>query len=605
MRLKLAAPLTLTLLTLAGVGTAQARRPVRLLPREAGVAIVQQAQDSLQVEVAWTAPQQGGGSVTGYTVIATGAGWIRQGSTPATQIADSLWLPRDTVDVVSDVCVNALAGAVEGPPACTSYTIPKKLILGPPGIPVVTPIGNLSGSVVRPPAGASVITVQAADVANPWIGWGGTAWMAHEPWSADYATWATWGPLARALLVNVLGLTDIRINLAAGVESDADHYLTAWNTGGPESIWNQQAWAAKDTDTFYWSSIDKVVDLIVNPLRGLITARGETPYILLASHGGTNWGNPAFYDSTIERQKMADRIVQAYIHLWTTYGWIPDAVSPVNEPDAMSEWTTAEYADLIYKIGTSLDANKTTFGQGGGWTASIIMPDVAYQGPNFATWFDATWNYLPGSGYPNRVWMTAAGFHVYDATRPNWTFTALNNRLSANNLPAYMAEYTGLTASLAHRVLKDAPETIMLHRFALKDWFEITGGGTGVELSAAAKLFRNYSYYVRPGAQRKAVAHSSEATTAGYDGIPWVKPNGRITVIVRTPSAAGDFWIDGLPAGTYGVNYGLGVDTDQTSNSNTTTISAWNQNLADVVLTAGSALKVSTTGVGVYTVYQK
>ena len=127
--------------SLANAASPQRRRA----PRNVVVAPLQQAADSLQVRVAWTPPQQGAGSVTGYTVRATASGWLRESST--TFLADSLWLPRDTVDVVSDVCVRALAGAVEGPPACTSFTIAKKIILGPPGIPTVTPIGNLSALV--------------------------------------------------------------------------------------------------------------------------------------------------------------------------------------------------------------------------------------------------------------------------------------------------------------------------------------------------------------------------------------------------------------------------------------------------------------------------
>jgi hypothetical protein len=253
------------------------------------------------------------------------------------------------------------------------------------------------------------------------------------------------------------------------------------------------------------------------------------------------------------------------------------------------------------RIGETLESNRAAFGQGAAWHPVIFAPSIAYLA-NVARFFDAAWNYRPGNGYPNRAWIRAFAYHPYDANRPNWTFGPLNDRIAASGLPAHMPEYTGLTASLAHRILVNVPETVRIHRFALSGWVVVTGGGTGVELSGSAKLFRNYSSYVRPGAQRKGVSHNAPASFC--NGIPWLNRDDRFVVVVHT-TAAGTCWIDGLPAGTWGINYGLGTDTNQTSNTNITTVTEWNRELPEVVLSQGSALRVTVAGTGVYTIYQK
>lgn len=199
------------------------------------------------------------------------------------------------------------------------------------------------------------LTVTAVDVGPPFYGWGGTAWLGHEPWDTYGASVATWGPLAHRFLVHDMGFTDLRLNLPAGVESDADYYQTAWDAND-KPIWTTKNWAAMPTDEFYWSSLDKSVEYVVGPIRSLILARGRTPRLVLHSHCGGNNSNPSFYDSTADdigggvngRQKAAVRIVEAFKHLWTTYGWIPDGIDLVNEPDGIPAWTSLRLSPRIW-----------------------------------------------------------------------------------------------------------------------------------------------------------------------------------------------------------------------------------------------------------------
>ena len=472
--------------------------------------------------------------------------------------------------------------------------------------------------VARPPANAAVITVDAdTDIGHPFVGWSASAQIAHQPWTAAYSEFADYGPMVLDALVNELGITDIRLQGSAGIENDADYYRQA-EDAADERIWSQNNWAGRDTGVYYMSSIDAAVSRVVNPMRARITARGETPHVVLHFNGGGNGGNLDFYDGTADRQKIPETILAIHQHLWTAYGWIPDAVEPINEPNMAAAWTTGEYADIVYRVGTTLEVNKGTFGQGAGWRPTINGASISTVSSKPA-WFDAVWDYDPDEdgSYPNRRWLAAIAWHPYDSGRPNWYFGALNTRLANTGLASWMSEYTGLTAALVHKILVAVPETVRFQRFAAAytDGQDDTHNGSlfvigrGINLplgsvhwAEATKLLRNYMKYVRPRAQRKGVTHTAAATFC--NGIPWLNPNGKLVVVVNT-TGPGVFWLDCLPAGTYGINYGLGTDTDQALTTNSSDVSAWNQDLADSFVSAGSALKLISDGAGVYTVYQK
>jgi hypothetical protein len=132
------------MLGMAAAGNGWGQR-LRRAPRDVRVVALQQAQDSLQVEVAWTAPQQGAGAVTGYTLRVSAPGWLIERTTAG--LADTLWLPKDTVIVSANVCVNAFGVNVVGPPACVAFEIPAKIVIGPPGVPTVKPVGGLAALV--------------------------------------------------------------------------------------------------------------------------------------------------------------------------------------------------------------------------------------------------------------------------------------------------------------------------------------------------------------------------------------------------------------------------------------------------------------------------
>jgi hypothetical protein len=138
-------------------------------PGDVGISVLQAVPDSVQLLIAWSAPQQGAGSVTGYSVDirANPPGWVRSSLT--TYLADSLWVPRDTVPVVALISVAARAGSLVGPSRDTTFTIPAGIVLGAPGaiqIQVISGTGfvpDSTGLIGLPRDSAGDLTLDVGD----------------------------------------------------------------------------------------------------------------------------------------------------------------------------------------------------------------------------------------------------------------------------------------------------------------------------------------------------------------------------------------------------------------------------------------------------------
>jgi hypothetical protein len=107
-----------------------------------------------------------------------------------------------------------------------------------------------------------------------------------------------------------------------------------------------------------------------------------------------------------------------------------------------------------------------------------------------------------------------------------------------------------------------------------------------VSVTSRAKLLRQYFKFVRAGAVRFAATSTNGALLP----TAFRNKNGKVVVVVKT-SAAATFSIGYLPAATYGIKY--------------TTNAAYDQNLADQVVTAGQKVSTTIPAAGVLTVYAR
>jgi hypothetical protein len=107
-----------------------------------------------------------------------------------------------------------------------------------------------------------------------------------------------------------------------------------------------------------------------------------------------------------------------------------------------------------------------------------------------------------------------------------------------------------------------------------------------VSIDDGTEFTRQYYRFVRRGAVRIAATSDS----AVFDPVAFINANGRYVVVVKAGSG-GDFTIDGLPTGAYGIKY--------------TTAGEYDIDLPDQSISAGEYLTAGIPNAGVLTVYQR
>jgi hypothetical protein len=121
----------------------------------------------------------------------------------------------------------------------------------------------------------------------------------------------------------------------------------------------------------------------------------------------------------------------------------------------------------------------------------------------------------------------------------------------------------------------------------VSQWVRIVNGAP--QICPNSRLTRQYTKFVRPGAQRIGAASAARQ----FDPVAFVNRDGTNVVVVKAQGGSGDFTLGGLPAGTYGVYRANGNGSQPP------------ETLPDVKIAAGQALKLSLPYEGVLTIHAK
>ena len=146
--------------------------------------------------------------------------------------------------------------------------------------------------------------------------------------SASAMTEAQWSSLLD-LAVNEMGVNRMRLDVAAGTEGpNGTGYAIVNDNADPNVI---------DPAGFNWTTLDQRIDRVILPWRQRVLARQETPYINLqyvdkADSSFEHYANP---------QEYAEFMVAVFQHLRTKYGFVPDAIEVIHQPNEVNGWRTA------------------------------------------------------------------------------------------------------------------------------------------------------------------------------------------------------------------------------------------------------------------------
>jgi len=385
-----------------------------------------------------------------------------------------------------------------------------------------------------------------------------------------------------------LGINRVRLEVRSGSENPTDSYANwkaaGWPGSGPEA----DTWRAKRYETindnssatslnasgFHFSEVDDAVARMVTPLRNILNGRGEHLVVNLTYVAFTTQitsGQPYIHNNPAE---YAEFMLAAFTHLQQTFGWVPDSIEIILEPENVPQWQSGVL------IGQAIVATAAQLGAHG-FTPEFIGPSTTCMG-NAAAYLTGM---LQVGGVPGLL--KEVSYHRYcGASESN--LQTLVSLAQQNGLATSMLEWWSL-GNTVDTLLEDlkvgnnsAWQQGSFAGSGPTDLFNISG--STISLAPTARYTQHYFHRVRLGARRIG-ATSTDGT---FTPVAFTNVDGRTVVVVRA-TGGGTVTITGLPAGTYGTRY--------------STPAALNAALPDQTIGAGQAVTVAMPADGTFEVF--
>jgi len=380
------------------------------------------------------------------------------------------------------------------------------------------------------------------------------------------------------LAANDLGVNRIRIEIASGAENTVDYYAQYRAGTITSTQYNAQryAWVNDNGDPntinpagFKWSKLDEGVEATILPLRSRLAARGEALYV--------NLNYVSFGGSTAQQSaaEYAELILATFQHMQSRYGFVPDAVEIILEPDNNTIRTGAGIGGLIATTGARLAA--------AGFHPDFIAPSVMNMG-NAVT-------YLNGIAAVSGAltYLTDVAYHRYSGVS-DANLNAIRTRAAQLGLRTSMLEHIGSGVEDLYKDLTLANVSAW-QQYTLAyptsdngaQYYYISGGRPVA--GSRTHALRQYFRYVRAGAYRVAATSLNSSVRP----VAFVNPGASMAVVLHI-DAPGTYSVGGLRPGSYQVEMTNGAGTLVSMGS--------------VTSVAGGSVTISPTQTGVLTLYR-
>jgi len=394
-------------------------------------------------------------------------------------------------------------------------------------------------------------------------------------------------------VIHEAGINRLRLEVRSGAENSTDYYSQYLNGEIEYATWRANRYATVndnsdsdviEPDGFHFSELDRTIETIVLPLRARAAAIGEPLYINLNYVAFTSQITQGGAYHHANAEEYAEFMLAAFQHMDQRFGFVPDTVEILLEPDNVSQWNGTTVGNAIVATVARLNA--------AGYAPEIIAPSCTNMG-NAISYFDAIAN-VPGalsaldeicyhrySGVSDanlQALASRAQIHAKRTSMLEWWSTGNSIDILFNDLTVGMnsAWQQGVLGGLG-----SLDANMALYKINVAD-----PSAPVVQVNNKTRLLRQVYRFVRRGAVR-IDATTSNAT---LQPLAFMNTNGGPVVVIRA-NAASDFTIQGLPAGTYGINYS--TDTE------------FNINRADQKIAAGGTITNNIPAPGVITIYQQ
>lgn len=406
-------------------------------------------------------------------------------------------------------------------------------------------------------------------------GWEATAQVGQT----DFAS-VPWADAVAAAAVGDLGINALRLEVRSGAENPTDWFAkwrngdisgSEWRTHRYEVINDNGDPSISNAAGFHFTDLDLAMQYAVLPVRQQLEARGEALYLNLnyvafSQDQGSAQLDPAEY---------AELMLVVFKHLQDTYGFTPDAIELILEPDNNTPWTGARIGQAMVATATRLAA--------AGFHPDFIAPSVMNLGavPGF---FDPMVQ-IPGAlGAVREI-----SYHRYQGVSDGH-LTAVAQRGSLYGLRTAMLEHIGSGADDLYKDLTLANVSAWQQYTLAYPSTSDNGGayymiqnGTPV-LASRSRGLRQYFRYVRAGAHRvRGTSDNADLRSVGFTNV------GGAPVVVMHTTKSEVIAIVGLRPGRYEV----------------TTSVAGTPTLGETVVGADGELRFSAPVAGVLTAFWK
>ncbi len=446
------------------------------------------------------------------------------------------------------------------------------------------------------PSGSGDVTVDAGVVHQTMVGWDVVPFASHWQCGSAYfdtTLYSRYRDTVIALAADV-GINRVRLPVRSGAENPTD-YWHEFETSVISSQTFMSHWYEAINDNsnpqvinpagFHFSEVDYTIAKVVKPLRDKLLANGEKLYVVLNFIQSQRTG--AFQQRN-DPAEYAEFMLAAFQHIQGTWGWVPDAIEVINEPDNGTPWTASQIANIIVATGDRLKA--------AGYTPAFVAPSTTSM-TAAVTYFDQMVS-VPGVlGYLKEL-----SYHRYTGVTAS-ALQAIGQRSVQYGIGSAMLEHLGSGYQDLRQDL-DGGQNVAWEQYGLAGCGTDNGGGVLFNIDVSnpvhpvvtpqgrTPFLRQFYKYVRAG----AIRIGASSTRAALSPLAFVNTSGRYTVVISTSDSA-TFTVGGLPAGRYGTFYTTGPN-------DYTPTQAGVEN-PEVAIAAHQALTAHIPGAGVITVYGK
>lgn len=397
----------------------------------------------------------------------------------------------------------------------------------------------------QPPGSVPTIIVDPTQRYQTIVGWEGTMYIGSPQHGSSLLR--SYQDELFDRVVEDLGLNRIRLSVRSGAQNPIDWFGRWVRNEITYEEWRARRYEIQPQRLYNFTELDFWVEHSVEPFRQRLQARGEDLYVNLnyvnferqvPNQVYHHWDHPEAYGAFM---------AAAFRHLDEKYGWTPDAVEVVLEPDNIDGWTGARIGAAMVAAGDSLSA--------AGYHPDFIAPSTTNMA-RAIEYFDEMVEVPRALTYLKEL-----SYHRYQGVSSS-SLETIQQRAAQHGLRTAMLEHIGSGYLDLHEDLETGWNSAWQQfGIASEEEGEQQGGRyynleidpfghVSVAQTERTRYLKLYFRYVR----RDAVRVGATSSEGRLDPLAFQNADGSFVVVVKAEEGA-TFSVGGLPPGEYHARY--------------------------------------------------